>query len=310
MTTYFKKHLLALNLQLFAEGGDGGTGAGNATAVNGEFAASESDNSSLANVKYGIQEENVQNANAQETTETEPTVDRKAEFTKLIKGDYKDLYDAEVQSIVQKRLKGSKEQIAKFESLAPSLELLSKKYGVDATDAEALAKAIEEDNSFYEDEALEMGVSVDELKRIRKMERENKDLKRQVEEIQARENGAKLYQTWLAQAEKAKKFFPNFDFDVEMQNPKFRDLLQARIDVKTAFQVLHQDEIMPAAMQYAAKTVEKKLTDNIIANGARPNENGISSQSASVVKSDVSQLTYADIDEINRRVRNGEKISF
>jgi hypothetical protein len=306
MTTNSKQHWLVLNLQLFAEGGDGGTGAGNASAVNGGFAASESDNP-LANVKYGIKEEDVQNANAQKTDDT-TVVDRKAEFDKLIKGEYKDLFGDEVQNIVKQRLKGSKEQIAKLESLTPSLELLSKKYGVDATDAEALAKAIEEDNTFYEDEALEMGISVDELKRIRKMERENKDLKRQVEEIQARENGAKLYNTWLAQAEETKKFFPNFDFEAEMQNPRFRDLLQAHVDVKTAFQVLHQDEIMPAAMQYAAKTVEKKLTDNIIANGARPNENGISSQSASVVKTDVSQFTDADIDEIIRRVRNGESI--
>ena len=307
MTTYSEKHWLVLNLQLFAEGGDGGTGAGNATAV-GEFAASESDNP-LANVKYGKQEEDVQNATAQQETDVS-VPDRNAEFEKLIKGEYKDLYDARVQDTVQRRLKGSKEQLAKYESLTPSLELLGKKYGVDATDAEALARAIEEDNSFYEDEALEMGVSVEEVKRIRKMERENRDLARQVQEMQARENGAKLYQTWLAQAEEAKKFFPNFDFDVEMQNPQFRDLLQAHIDVKTAFQVIHQDEIMPAAMQYAAKTVEKKLTDSIIANGARPNENGISSQSASVVKTDVSQLTNADMDEIIRRVRNGEKISF
>lgn len=308
MTTYLKKHLLVLNLQLFAEGGDGGTGTGNATAVNGEFANSEGENS-LANVKYGKQEE-VQVANAQETDEAAPVVDRQAEFNKLIKGDYKDLYDAEVQNIVKSRLKGSKEQVAKLEALTPSLELLSKKYGVDATDADALAKAIEEDNTFYEDEALELGVSVDELKRIRKMERENSDLKRQVEEIRTRENGARIYQTWLAQAEEAKQFFPNLDFDVEMQNPDFRNLLQAHIDVKTAYQVIHQDDIMSEAMRYAGKTVEKKLTDNIIANGARPNENGISSQSASVVKSDVSQLNDADMDEIIRRVRNGEKISF
>ena len=61
-------------------------------------------------------------------------------------------------------------------------------------------------------------------------------------------------------------------------------------------------------MQIAAKTVEKKVTDKIRANGARPTENGISSQSASVVKTDVSQFTDADMDEIIRRVRNGEKI--
>ena len=56
--------------------------------------------------------------------------------------------------------------------------------------------------------------------------------------------------------------------------------------------------------------VEQKLTNKIIAQGQRPTENGISSQSATVVKSDVSQLTKADRDEIRRRVARGEKISF
>ena len=49
-------------------------------------------------------------------------------------------------------------------------------------DAAALTKAIEEDDSFFEDEALERGIPVEQLKEIRKMERENADLKRQMAE--------------------------------------------------------------------------------------------------------------------------------
>ena len=74
--------------------------------------------------------------------------------------------------------------------------------------------------------------------------------------------------------------------------------------------MIHKDEIIPAAMQFTAKAVEQKLTNKIIANGARPAENGNSSQGASVTKSDVSQLTKADRAEIARRVARGEKISF
>ena len=302
----------ALNLQLFAEGGDGGTGAEGSMAVNGGFANSDKGvkNNSLEHVKYGIQEEDsVQTTDAQtSTTDTTDTVDRAAEFKKLIKGEYKDLYDASVQDTVQKRLKGTKEQVARLETLTPLLELLGNKYGVDFNDADALLKAAEEDNSYFEDEALERGITVEELKRVRKMERENADLKRWREEQENREKGAKLYQKWLEQAEDTKKFYPDFDLETEMQNEDFRRLLQSKIGVKEAFQVLHMDEIIPQAMQIAAKTVEKKVTDKIRANGARPTENGISSQSASVVKTDVSQFTDADMDEIIRRVRNGEKI--
>ena len=74
--------------------------------------------------------------------------------------------------------------------------------------------------------------------------------------------------------------------------------------------MIHKDDIIPAAMQFTAKTVEQKLTNKIIAGGARPSENGISSQSAAQVKSDVSQLTKADRAEIIRRVQRGEKIRF
>ena len=124
------------------------------------------------------------------------------------------------------------------------------------------------------------------------------------------ENASKLYAAWMDQAQQAKAVYPSFNLEAEMQNPQFVNLLRSNVDVRTAFEVLHKDEILPAAMQYTAKTVEQKLAKKIAAGGARPVENGISSQSAARVKSDVSQLSKADRDEIIRRVQRGEKISF
>ena len=129
-------------------------------------------------------------------------------------------------------------------------------------------------------------------------------------ETPRQENGKKLYAAWRQQADDAKKVYPSFDLKAEMNNPKFVDLLRSNIDVRTAYEVLHKDEIIPAAMQFTAKTVEQKLTNKIIANGARPSENGMSAQGAAVVKSDVSQLSKADRAEIIRRVQRGEKIRF
>ena len=304
---------MLLNLQLFAEGaggGDGGTGAEGATGVTATAAVSQTKGAKsnpLANVVYGKQAEEASPAAEVNAT---PTVDRNSKFEELIKGEYKDLYDAKVQDTVQKRLKNSKETVEKYEALAPTLEILAKKYGVDATDIKALNKAIEEDDSYFEEEALEKGVTVEQLKEIRKMERENADLKRQMEEQNRKENANKIYAQWMEQAEAAKAVYPSFDLRAEMQNPQFVNLLRSNIDVRTAYEVLHKDEIIPAAMHFTAKTVEQKLTNKIIANGARPAENGNSSQSATVVKSDVSQLSKADRQEIIRRVQRGEKIRF
>ena len=311
----FKTFIPMLSLQIFAEGaggaaagaGDGGTAEGKGVTEAAALPQTKGAKSNpLANVKYGIQEEAAPAAEVQQTA----TPDREAEFEKLIKGEYKDQYDARVQDTIQKRLKGSKETVDKYNALTPTLELLAKKYGVDAADIEALNKAIQEDDSYYEEEALEKGLTVQQLKEIRKMERENADLKAKMEESQRQEQGKKLYAAWMQQAEAAKMVYPSFDMKAEMNNPKFVDLLRSNIDVRTAYEVLHKDEIIPAAMQFTAQAMESKIAKKIASNGARPAENGMSSQSAAVVKSDVSQLSKADRAEIIRRVQRGEKIRF
>ena len=306
----FLKHL---NLQLLADGAgaaDGGTGAEGAKGATAEAAIPQTKGvkNPLANVKYGIQED-VQTATAQASQVAQPE-DRNAKFEELIKGEFKDLYDAKMQDTIQKRLKGTKETVEQYEALKPTLEILSKKYGVDASDIKALSKAIEEDDSYFEEEAMQKGLSVEQLKEIRRMEKENSQLKAQMEEANRRDSANKLYAQWMEQAEKTRSVYPSFNLEAEMQNPRFLDLLRSQIDVRTAYEVLHKDEIIPAFAQHTAKVVEQKLTNKIIANGARPTENGNSSQSAVITKSDVSQLSKEDRQEIMRRVARGEKIRF
>ena len=286
--------LMTLDLQLFAEGGsgDGGTGSEGTTGATEAAAVSQT---SITD--------------ADGTTAT--NIDRKAEFEKLIKGEYKDLYDERMQDTIKNRLKGQKEIVDKYNALSPMFETLSKKYGVDASDPEAIMKAIEEDDSYYEEEALEKGISVEHLKEIRKMERENAELKKLRDEQNAKEAAEKRVAEWMEESKQVKAIYPQFALKSEMQNSKFVDLLRVPgVNVRTAYELTHKDEIIAGAMQFTAKTVEKKIADKIAANGARPTENGLSSQSASLTKSDVSQLSKADILDLQRRIARGEKISF
>lgn len=307
-----------LSLQVFAEGGAGGAAgaAGNGGTAQGAGVTAaaavpqtKADKNPLANVQYGVQEETAPVAEVQKTTEEVPP-DLNAEFEKLIKGQYKEQYDSRVQDTIQKRLKSQKETVDKYNAMAPMLEVLGKKYGVDASDPEALSKAIMEDDAFYEEEAAERNISVAELKGIKRMERENAQLRQQMREQQTRENADRLYADWMNQAEEVRKVYPSFDMRAEMSNPKFVDLLRSNIDVRTAYEVLHKDEIIPAAMQFTAKTVESKIAKSIASGSARPSENGVGSGSAAVVKSDVSKLSKQDIAEVARRVARGERISF
>ena len=314
--------LRSIDLQLFAEGGSSasaagaegsGTGAEGVTTADGMPATSaRAKNNPLADVKYGIQEnaEDAQVADAQNTAGQVSAEERAAKFEALIKGEYKDLYDAKMQDTIQKRLKGTKDTVDKYNALAPTLETLAKKYGVDPTDIEALNHAIDEDSTFFEDEALEKGISVEQLKEIRKIERENADLKKQMREQSVRENADRIYAGWLEQSDALKQIYPNFDLDAEIKNPRFVDLLKNNVDVRTAYEVLHKDDIIRGAMQFTADTVQTKLANNIIAGRNRPSENGIGQTSPAVVKNDVSQLSRADREEIIRRVARGEKIRF
>ena len=96
----------------------------------------------------------------------------------------------------------------------------------------------------------------------------------------------------------------------ELKNPRFVKLITNNVDIRTAYEVMHRDEIIPAAMQYAAQAVEQNLSRKIAAGGLRPPENGTGSRAAATVRSDVSKLSKADIDEVIRRVANGERVSF
>lgn len=286
---------LVINLQLFAEGGDGGTASG--TSVTGTNAESNTGDNNTAQIAD------------EQKTDVAP-IDRNAEFEKLIKGDYKDLYDAKVQDTVRKRLKNNSEIVNKYNALTPAIELLAHKYDVDANDITALAKAIEEDDSYIEDEALELGVSTQTLRKIKSMERENAELKKQRMEADNQKAMQQTYANWMGQAEEAKKTYPKLDIHVEAKNPEFLKLLNAGINVKTAFEVIHKDEIIPAAMQYTAKQVEQKISNKIQANGNRPSENGLSNHSSASVKSDVSQLSKKELAEYQQRIARGERISF
>lgn len=302
-----------LSLQLFAEGGaaagDGGTAQGTGVEASAAGMQTKGAKNPLASVVYGKQEA----APAAEVQKgPDNAADPAAEFEALIKGKYKEQYDARMQDTIRSRLKAKDTQITeltqKQTALEPVLEVLFRKHGVE--DVAALAKAIEEDDSYWEQEALEKGMNVQQLKNFKKMEKENASLRKQMEQQKQQQNADQMYGRWMQQAEEAKKVYNGFDLKNEMQNPQFQRLISNGIDVRTAYEVIHKDEIIPAAMQFAAKTVETKLAQSIASGAGRPAENGVGSGSPSITKSDVSQLSKADRQEIIRRVQRGEKIRF
>ena len=189
---------------------------------------------------------------------------------------------------------------------------MAQKYGVDPNDIDGIIQAVEEDSSFYEDEALERGLTVEQLKEIKRLEREN-DTLRKMRERQEMEDGAnRIYQEWLQGSDVIRSTYdPNFDLDEEInQNPEFGRLIRANVPLKTAYEVCHRDQRAAQAMRVAAKKTEEAVVNKIKANGLRPSEAGLGGSQAVNLNVDPRTLTPEQRAEIKKRVRAGEKISF
>jgi len=237
---------------------------------------------------------------------------RRAEFEQIIKGDFKDLFDERVQRTINARFKETKQMETRLKGVDPLLQALSGKYGVSADDSEALMKAISEDNSYFEDEADSLGLTVEQLKTMRKMQAENDQLRKMMESQQKEEQRVQLFSKLDRESEQCAQAYPGFNFQREASGEtgeRFMGLLNSGVDVKTAYEVVHKDELLGGAIQYAVAETQKRTVDSIRARGMRPSENGASGNApAVIVKNDPSKWTKADRDEISRRVQAGERI--
>ena len=169
---------------------------------------------------------------------------------------------------------------------------------------------MENDDESYREEAMEKGITVEQLKEMKKLEREVLQLRRNESRRDEQDRINRDITNWKNQAESLKEIYPNFNLDTEIEDPQFFSLLRNNVDVRTAYEVIHRDEILGGAMQYAAQTAAKRVADSVAANSKRPVENGVTSQGAVNSQTDVNKLTKAQREEIERRVARGERITF
>lgn len=244
--------------------------------------------------------------------ETQPTWDE------LIKGQYKKEYNQAVKDAVNKRFKNQRDLQGQIDSIDPMVRALAQKYGVNANEdgsipIEALTKMVLDDNSMYEEEAFQRGMSVQDLKQLKQLEAENKALR----SANQRTEEQKEWDAIVSQGEALKQIYPEFDLDMEMGNAQFGRLLATMQrsgfpnPVQTAYEAVHREEIMSGAMRYAVSQTEQKISNSIQSGMRKPTENLSTSQSAATVPgSDPSRLTLAQIQDIKKRAERGERISF
>lgn len=203
---------------------------------------------------------------------------KRQNFESLIRGEYKQAFDERVQKIIDKRFRDMRLMKENAAKTKPVMDALSEKYG--EKDAEKLLKMIKGDT----DSSIHSDRHARALKTVMK---------------------------WKTDADALKKMNPAFNLAGEMQNRAFTSLLRAGVDVKTAYNALHQDEILEKAVLYAAGKARDKTIKNMRMHASRPEENGFGGRGgARMSPVNVMNMTRQEREEIERRCARGEKVYF
>lgn len=281
------RKIYLLHLQQFADGGaDGNSGvtsqdaAGNTGETTGQDAADE-----------------------------QQEAPQRATFEDLIKGDYKEDYDKAVQKIMRQRFAKAKANEDKLTQVAPILDALASKYGVQADDIASIAKYVSEDDAMYEDAAMEAGMTVDQFKEYSRVMAENQRLMAERKANEQRQAANAQLAQWREEEKELQKEFPNFSLDSMIQNETFYRMVGQGVPLRNAYIAMDADGILQGAMNYTAQQVAKKTASTIAQRGSRPIEGGMSGQASAKVTTDVSKMSNADIADYVRRAAMGERIS-
>ncbi len=241
---------------------------------------------------------------------TENKALKRAEFEKLIKGDYKEFYEERIKDNLSRRFKENFLIKQKLEENTEIVEMLMDRYNISSGKISELKKALEGDNTYLAAEADKRGISVDDYKYIRKLENENRRLNMLSTQYEAAKKASESVNEWFRQSESLKETYPEFNIFDEAKNASFVSLIKSGIDVRTAYEVVHHNEIVSSVRENAAREAKKEAADAIRLRSMRPAENGLSSMSSALFKNDVSKLSAKERADIAQRAARGERITF
>lgn len=246
-------------------------------------------------------------AEGQPEAQPEETIQAKWEAAK--KGEFKELYGQDVQNAIKDRFKNQADAKQQLDGMQPMLQALMKKAGVDSVDE--LSKLVLDDDSLYEDEAEEAGMTVEGYKRFKALQEEHDRREAKDREDQERAFWAEHFRKLAEQGEALKQRFPNFDLQQEMQNETFRRLTHPNsgISLEDAYFVIHRKELEPQMLAYGMNRAREQMGQTIQAQRARPAEGAMRSQGqvAADMKVDFSRLSRKERDEYRRQVHLGKK---
>nr|DAJ03967.1 MAG TPA: YsxB-like protein [Caudoviricetes sp.] len=317
----------ALELQLFAEGGDGSAAAGETSQSAGadsspsRGALGRTENAALDEQGSTDQKaessgsENGEGEAGEEAKKPSPAERRKA-FGQMMSGEYKDLADEMMQNAVQiaaQNLEASPE-------MRGLLEAIAEKYGTDATDLTALTDAIRngvvKDDAYFEKIAMEKGISVRTAREMDKLETQNKRLTAQQQAAQQMQKAAaerariaQIQARWDAEAEALKAKYPEFDREEVLANPEVEKMMRAGCSMEAAYRAAYFDRLMARQTAATAQQTEQGVLNRVQQRASRPAENGTRPGGAVQTHLDVEHMSRKDREALEKRVLRGEIIT-
>lgn len=327
-------------LQLFADGtGDGGAAdsgvtspaaAGQDTGVNASAVAGQTveptqadrlrelgvPESKLKRAKYSQKaapQKQQETASQAAAAETQEVTEEAKDTAKRLSWD-EIMADPEYNGEMQKVVKAAKEKLKTsaeaLEKLAPAIQLIAKKYGVDASDYDAVSKAVVDDDAYYEERAMELGVTTDVAKQLDKSEKMMRAAEEQqqkfINEQKLMEHIGKLNR----QAIELQQKYPDFNLGKELNNPTFARLTapDLNLPLEDAYELVHREEIKENIRQAALKASIQQVSNAVQSNKNRPNDGVSKSSNASVQTFNYQNATKAQREALKARIRSGEKI--
>lgn len=261
-------------LQLFAEGGDGGAEGAGQTGESAAAAGQQVREAESASINTQRAEENGQAAAANPRLTWEQ-----------IKADPE--YRAQMQAMVQSRLKNVKQAQEDLAALTPALQLLARENGLDAEklDYGALAQAIARKQTQGQ---------MDAYHREQALQQHYSSLQRQAQQLQQK--------------------YPGFDLNRELQNPTFFRMTVpgTGVSLEDAYFTVHRREITRAAMAINDRKTAARISGAIRSGILRPQENGTSASAPSVAAFDYRTASREQRDALKNKIRQavarGEKV--
>lgn len=321
------KSVNVMDLQLFAEGGDGSAAAGETSQSAGadsspsrgalgrtENAALDEQGSTDTKAE-GSGSENGEGEAGEEAKKPSPAERRRA-FGQMMSGEYKDLADEMMQNAVQiaaQNLEASPE-------MRGLLEAIAEKYGTDATDLTALTDAIRngvvKDDAYFEKIAMEKGISVKTAREMDKLETQNKRLTAQQQAAQQMQKAAaerariaQIQAQWDAEADALKAKYPEFDREEVLANPEVEKMMRAGCSMEAAYRAAYFDRLMARQTAATAQQTEQGVLNRVQQRASRPAENGTRPGGAVQTHLDVEHMSRKDREALEKRVLRGEIIT-